>query len=201
MPESDKSLQDLAREALKRGASAAKIVSARRVAVDARARLKCLVPICSGYGRNLMCPPNVISVEDFKNILKLYKHALILQVEADFDSMDKSKGHLTRDLCESIENRTGTIRFQLKLHELVSQMEALAFKKGLRFAAGLTGGECVLCAECKGVNTGQCAHPFSARPSMEALGIDVIKTCQNAGLSVSLSSSEKVRWTGLVLLD
>jgi predicted metal-binding protein len=36
---------------------------------------------------------------------------------------------------------------------------------------------------------------------MEAVGIDVIKTVKNAGLSIHLSSSSNVIWTGLILLD
>lgn len=194
-------LNSFAREALSKGATSAKVISARKVAVDARARLKCLVPVCSSYGRHLLCPPNLISVQDFAEILSLYEHALILQVQADFDSRDKSRRGLSEDLCRRLEGKTGTVRWQRKLHRLVNEMEALAFKNGLRFAAGLIGGDCSLCSECEGLTKGQCAHPFQARPSMEALGIDVVKTCKNAGLSIRLSSSEKVKWTGLVLLD
>ena len=194
-------LDRIAREALRRGATSAKLIPARKVAVDARARLKCLVPVCSSYGRHLLCPPNLMQVQDFAEILSLYEHALILQVQADFDSLDKSEGGLSEELCLKLEGKTGTVRWQRKLHRLVNEMETLAFKNGFRFAAGLIGGDCSLCIECKGLSKGHCAHPFQARPSMEALGIDVVKTCENAGLSVCLSSSEKVKWTGLVLLD
>lgn len=195
-------LAELAKEALKKGATNARIISARKVVVDARARLKCFVPICPSYGRHLLCPPNVIPVRDFEEILRLYKHALILQVQADFDSRDKSKGRLNKELCRKLENSTGTVRWQRKLHDLVDEVEASAFKKGFRFAAGLIGGECSLCDECTALlRNHQCIHPFRARPSMEAVGIDVVKTCENAGLSVHLSSADKVKWTGLVLID
>jgi predicted metal-binding protein len=192
----------LIREALKRGATSAKIISAGKVVVDRRARLKCLVPICPSYGRHLMCPPNIMSVQEFEQILGLYEHALIVQVQTDFDSRDKSTRRLTKELCQRLENTTGTLRWQRKLHSLVNDLEASAFKRGFRFAAGFIGGECVLCDECNALlRDRQCAHPFLARPSMEAVGIDVVKTCENAGLSVHLSSKDKVRWTGLILLD
>ncbi|UCE81580.1 MAG: DUF2284 domain-containing protein, partial [Methanobacteriota archaeon] len=45
-----------------------------------------------------------------------------------------------------------------------------------------------------------CRYPFEARPSMEALGIDVFKTCGNAGLPLYFSSKKRARWTGLILL-
>jgi len=60
----------------------------------------------------------------------------------------------------------------------------------------------LLCDECVDQASGEaCRHPFRARPSMQALGIDVIKTSKKAGLPVELSSSARVRWTGLLLLD
>jgi hypothetical protein len=36
---------------------------------------------------------------------------------------------------------------------------------------------------------------------MEGMGIDVFKTAAYAGLSISLSSDQPVRWTGLILVD
>lgn len=195
-------IDGLVKEAKARGATDAKIISARKVVVDARASLKCLVPLCSCYGTHLLCPPNAIPASEFERILGLYHHALILQVQAGFDSRDKSKRRLSKELCEELERKTGSLRWQRKLHRLVNDLEASAFKKGFRFAAGLIGGECTLCDECNALaNNRRCEHPFMARPSMEAVGIDVVKTCENAGLRVNLSSSRHVRWTGLILLD
>jgi predicted metal-binding protein len=36
---------------------------------------------------------------------------------------------------------------------------------------------------------------------MEAVGIDVVRTAQKAGLPIHLSSLKNVVWTGLVLLE
>lgn len=183
------------------GADEAKIIDSKEIVVDKRVRLKCLVPVCASYGRNLMCPPNLMSVEEFASILELYGKALILQVEAEHDSTDKSEGCLSKRTCEELEKSTNTIDWQIKLHRLVNQLETMAFKEGFYLAAGLTGGDCSLCTECVTPQRGElCRHPFEARPSMEAMGIDVLKTCDNVGLPVSLSSGNKVRWTGLVLL-
>jgi predicted metal-binding protein len=108
---------------------------------------------------------------------------------------------LSKRTCEELEKSTNTIDWQIKLHRLVNQLETMAFKEGFYLAAGLTGGDCSLCTECVTPQRGElCRHPFEARPSMEAMGIDVLKTCDNVGLPVSLSSGNKVRWTGLVLL-
>ena len=198
----DQKLRKLVDDALARGASSATIVPVRDIFVDKRARLKCLVPRCSCYGSHLMCPPSIMPVKEFREILGLYHHALLLQVEAEADSSDKSPKGLDGPLCDKIESETAARKWQLKLLRAVGGCEAAAFKMGFYYAAGLSGGECCLCDECVGANSSEgCRHPFEARPSMEAMGIDVIKTCKKAGMPVLLSSKAKVRWTGLVLID
>lgn len=195
-------LEDLISTAMDAGATEAKVVDAADIVVDPRVRLKCAIPRCSCYGRHLMCPPNLPSVREFEEALRRYDRALIVQLEADFDSSDKAAQGLTGELCERLEESTDTVKWQLSLHRMVNQVESAAFKKGFHLAAGLIGGECRLCPECVTPQSGEpCRHPFEARPSMEAMGIDVKRTCERVGLPLSLSSSEKVRWTGLVLLD
>jgi predicted metal-binding protein len=187
--------------ALRAGATAARIIPSRQVVIDERVRLKCEVPRCAGYGQYLTCPPYVMSVEAFSKIRSSYKWGLLVQVEAkDIDSTDKDKGRINRTILK--ENRKLHRSFKLKLLEIVEAVESAAFKKGMRFATGLVGGSCVLCERCvDDKSSDACRHPFRARPPMEAVGIDVVKTAQNAGLPIHLSSSENVVWTGLVLLD
>jgi len=198
----DARLDRLVNAAKDLGADEAKVIDAKEIVVDRRVRLKCLVPLCASYGRNLMCPPNLISVDEFASTLRLYSKALILQIEADCDSTDKSDACLNNRSCDDLEAITGVPEWKGKLHRLVNRLETIAFKEGFYLAAGLTGGDCGLCSECVGPQSGEpCRHPFEARPSMEAMGIDVMKTCEKAGLPLFLSSNKKIRWTGLVLLN
>jgi len=185
----------------KAGATAARIIPARGVILDERVRLKCEVPRCAGYGQYLTCPPHVMPVDAFSKIRSRYRWGLLVQVEADnIDSTDKGKGRINRAILK--ENKKLHRPFKLKLLEIVEAVESAAFKKGMRFAAGLVGGSCVLCERCVDDKSSEaCRHPFRARPPMEAVGIDVIKTAQIAGLPIHLSSSKNVVWTGLVLLD
>ncbi len=199
--EANQKLTGLLDFAKKKGASRAKIIDVSEVITDHRVRLKCSVPLCSSYGRNLMCPPNTMSAEEFAKVLRLYKKAVLVQVETDMDSSDKSAKSLDGRLCEELDKATDSARWQRTLHMLVNSVETEAFKKGFYLAAGLTGGECSLCGECVGIQSGKpCRHPFEARPSMEALGVDVIRTCEKARMPVKLSSKTRVRWTGLVLV-
>ena len=91
---------------------------------------------------------------------------------------------------------------QNRFAHLMTDLEREAFKLGYRYAAAFSGGECVLCDECVGQTSGEaCRHPFEARPSMEAVGIDVVATAEAAGLSVELPAEEHPSWTGLLLID
>lgn len=189
-------------EAKRLGATEAKLIETSKIVLDPRVRLKCEIPRCSNFDSHLMCPPMSISVSDFGKIVRKYRNALIVQIESHHDSSDKSPSALTLELCTRLERELRSTEPEKALHRLINRLEASAFKKGCYLAVGLIGGECLLCPECVGRHSGeQCRHPFEARPSMEAMGIDVYKTCKNAGLPLALSSDRKVRWTGLVLLD
>jgi predicted metal-binding protein len=187
--------------ALKNGATAARILPVHRVVLDERVRLKCEVPRCSSYGQYLTCPPHVMSMEDFSRILARFEWSMLVQVAArGIDSTDKGGAGINTRILEEVDAVHRP--FQLKLLKVVEMVEAAAFKRGLRYAAGLVGGSCVLCEACVEDKTSDaCRYPFRARPAMEAVGIDVYKTAEAAGLPIQLSSSQDVLWTGLVLLD
>ena len=172
-----------------RGASAAVLANIADIVVDERVRLKCRVPVCDSYNKNLMCPPYVPSVAEFREALKNYRQAILLQVSA---LLQETYTNAPR---EEVFIPAG------KLHELVNLGEREAFAAGFRFAAGFIGGCCSLCDECIAAQGGtSCRVPFKARPSMEAMGIDVIATAEKAGLSVAFPIEDKVTWTGLILL-
>jgi len=167
------------------GAAGVKLVNTADIIVDDRVRLKCQIPRCDSYGQNLMCPPYVASVAEFRTYLSLFSRALLLQISA------------------SIEKTTDDVYAPAnKLHDLVNRGEKAAFEAGFRFATGLIGGCCRLCDVCV-IATGstKCRFPFKARPSMEAMGIDVIATTEKAGCVVTFPINDVVTWTGLILID
>jgi predicted metal-binding protein len=172
------------------GASEVRLIAVNKIVVDERVRLKCQIPLCDTYGRNLMCPPHLPSVEDFRRALRRYSRAILIQVSAVIPV--QSGGKLSDDVFGPAK----------KLHELVNRGEKMAFEGGLHFATGLIGGCCRLCDECVAVlGETKCRFPFKARPSMEAMGIDVFSTLRRAGLPVSgLPVGDRVTWTGVILL-
>lgn len=173
----------------KKGASEVRVIKASDVVVDERVRLKCQIPICDSYGKNLMCPPYLPSVMDFRDALARYDRALLVQLSVPLHKKSKGKTNEVFDPARV-------------LHELINLGERLCFEAGFRFATGLIGGCCRLCEVCIVMEPeGHCRHPFRARPSMEAMGIDVIGTLENAGLPLlRFPVQEKVVWTGLILL-
>jgi predicted metal-binding protein len=168
------------------GVARVELISARDVVVDERVRFQCSHSGCREYGKRFMCPPYVPDVDEFRKLVSKYFMAVILQVE----------GQTAGDDAENEAKRLA-----LLLHEAVYKTEKKAFSSGFHFAAGFIGGPCILCERCPAAGGhGYCVQREKARPSMEAMGIDVFKTCENAGLEFAFTPG-KVVWTGMVLLD
>jgi predicted metal-binding protein len=202
-----KKLCDLA---LDSGGTAASCFEAKDVVIDERTRLKCIVPVCDDYGVNLMCPPNVMSVAEFASILSRYDVTILIQVgiavpekvKNMIENGDENLSELYNNKVFSDNYRQTLTKARKLLHEIVNKVESAAFSMGYNFAAGLIGGSCRLCGNCVKAGSGEpCRHPFLARPSMEAMGIDVARTAVNAGLPFDIPPKETAVWNGLVLID
>lgn len=186
------------------GASAAAALGTRGIVVDPRVRFKCMVPRCASYGRNLMCPPNVMEVEEFAKVLKRYLHSIVVQypIPLDREFMDGLKDRSIGEIYDRGEYKERMVASERQFQGLLDRLESDALNMGYRFATALTGGPCRLCDECVGVTSGEaCRHPFRARPSMEAMGIDVYLTARNAGLPFEVPAKDRPVWNGLLLID
>ena len=167
----------------KEGAAKVKVIPARDIVIDERVRFKCQVPLCDSYGRNLMCPPNLPTVAEFRKVAARYEKATLAQVISPLIPSDDPFAPAR------------------KLHDIINIGEREAFLLGFTFAAGLIGGCCRLCKTCVAAKSGgSCRYPFKARPSMEAMGIDVLSTAGRAGMPIEFPAVNSVTWTGLILL-
>jgi predicted metal-binding protein len=208
MAQIEANLQDLCKLAKKMGATNAVSFSARGVAVDERVRLKCRIPLCDDYGLNLMCPPNVISIKEFREVLAKYSHAVLIQMEMRMPAEIKAEIRKADDVSALYIDPTFLDSYKkhftpvkLKLQRIVHKIESQAFAQGYRFAVGFIAGSCKLCPKCVAIDSSaSCRHPFRARPSMEAMGIDAYQTARNAGLSFDMPAKDKIVWNGLVLI-
>lgn len=208
MPQVETDLEVLCKLAKEFGATNAASFDAKSVVVDERARLKCSIPICDDYGLNLMCPPNVMSIQAFREILAKYNHAILIQIEAPIPPKMMEEIRKAEDVAALYKSTKFLDIYKktfdpvkLKLHRIVHKVEAQAFALGYRFATGFTAGSCKLCKECVAISSHEpCRQPFRARPSMEAVGIDVFKTAENASLPFEIPPKHKTVWNGLVLV-
>lgn len=190
----EKDLSNLCSDAVELGASQAVAMPVSSIVLDDRAALKCLVPLCSHYGVDLMCPPNIMPPAQFRSIIGSYRQAILIKLDVPPDNSPPAAGAKTDFI-----NYGRDVR--LRLHNIVCRLESSCLQQGYYFAAGLIGGSCPLCEECVGVKSGQaCQHPFKARPSMEAMGIDVMATAKNGGMRLSFGSNDGRSWIGLVLV-
>lgn len=170
--------------ALEKGFFRAVVILANQVVVDERVRLKCQVPCCPNYGHNLRCPPNVMPVAEFREVISRYSAVLVVQVKAG--------GADERSLVMAERN----------VQILLGDLEKKALAMGWYLAAGLGAACCRMCEECVGASSGlPCRNPGQARPSAEAMGIDVLRTAERAGIPFSLNDPGEVIYTGILLLD
>nr|NIM45172.1 hypothetical protein [Nitrososphaeria archaeon]NIN52418.1 hypothetical protein [Nitrososphaeria archaeon]NIQ34261.1 hypothetical protein [Nitrososphaeria archaeon] len=141
---------------------------------------------CANYGRLLMCPPHSMDADETRKLLKNYRYALLLRNEAEAEEIVGF---------EVYEKKPYRAKYSVPLHEVINQLEAEAFYMGYYYALGLKSGPCLLCAKevyenkgewpkslpCIAIKSGVCKHPLKARPCLEAVGIDVYATANNAG--------------------
>jgi predicted metal-binding protein len=191
-------------------------IVARAVVVDERVNLKCRVPLCASYGVNLMCPPHTPTAVETRTALARYSDTLVVQLDipltqAAVDEALDGMGYAEAQApgaSAAVAGGAKTTSYEARLRDskndfarIMTALEAEAFKMGYRFAAAFAGGDCVLCDVCAGADGQPCKHPFEARPSMEAVGIDVVATAEAAGLAIELPADKHPRWTGLLLID
>lgn len=212
-------LDMLCQKATELGATKAVAIPVSNIVVEERVRFKCFVPRCPCYGFNLMCPPHVMSVADFRKILDGYHGAILLKINSTSSEPPEElagpnnlteawdvvmfAGKKGEQLAAPARKYAHALRDNMaKLNEIIGQIESLCLREGYFFAAGLSAGGCSFCDECVGPNSGKpCRHPFKARPSMEAMGINVAATVEKAGLNINFDKDEVRRWVGLILVD
>jgi predicted metal-binding protein len=173
--------QDLERyreQALKLGATQAKIVKVEAIPVDERVTLKCQIPRCFGYGVSAHCPPNTMKPAELQDLLKKYHYAVffILEVPPEVIVRDKA----------TIKERVAVYQH---VYKIVNELESAAFYDGHYLAFGFAAGSCrhTFCGQqegCLAMEGKKCRFSLKSRPSMEAVGIDVYKMAAQAGWDI-----------------
>jgi predicted metal-binding protein len=175
--ELQKDLERYRQEALRLGASDAKVIPASLVRIDERVPMKCRVPLCFGFGTSANCPPNAMKPAELREAVKNYRCAVFFRVEVPPPVIVRNR--------ETILERAGAYR---KVFELVSAIESMAFYDGHYLAAGFAAGSCksTYCykMECAVLKGERCRNELRSRSSMEAVGIDAYKLATDVGWDI-----------------
>lgn len=178
--------------ALELGATDARVIPASQIIIENRVLLKCKTG-CSTYGTRLTCPPHVPTPDEFRKILSEYQYALLVK----FTSPAKTESDVICSLQKNIFDPEADPQKKEKaeafmqeyvggnterLH-IMLELERLAFNAGFTFALALVNGSCRLCETCN-VKGGICIHPTLARIPEHAMGINMKKTAEQAGMSI-----------------
>jgi predicted metal-binding protein len=191
------------------GAKDAKVIPATDVIVENRVPLKCRAG-CIGYGKKLTCPPHVPTPDEFRKILNEYKYALLvkfispatadpdvicsiykywLDPEAPADKKEKAstfwKDHF---------NGTGAFA------PMMLELERTAFNAGYPLALAFINGSCRLCETCN-IKGGICVHPTQARIPEHAVGVNMVKTAEKAGMPIRFPVQGHPELMALLLID
>lgn len=152
----------------KHGFTDFKWIDPRSIVVAEWVRMKCTFG-CGEYGHNATCPPNVPSVAECREFFSDYTEAAVFRFEK---------------AVEKPEDRHAWTR---TVNQALLRMEREVFLSGYRKAFLLFMDSCTLCADCSGARA-ECKNPKSARPTAEAMGMDVYATVWQIGYPIQVLS-------------
>ncbi len=148
-------------------------ISGSDVQVCQWVRFKCMFG-CSSYGKKGGCPPAVPSIQECRELFSEYEHILLLHIAVQLDDPEERE------------------EWSRKMNLSLLPVEREVFLAGHRKTMLLFMDECRLCPECPGTRQ-ECRNQGMARPSPEALGVDVFATARRAGFPIEvLSGYEQV---------
>jgi predicted metal-binding protein len=190
-------LETLKQRAVGLGASDAKIIPTAMISIEDEVLEMCKKPLCDGFGKSINCPPHTMKPWEFREVIKHYEYALIFKLDIPQEVMLSEK-------------QPEVFR---KVYEIASKLEIQAFRVGLKQSLGFAAGSCrpVFCREhkmCQALKEKDgCRYPETARPSMEAVGMNVMKLVKNAGWEIQMINEQtepdsvpNVVLSGLVIL-
>lgn len=193
-------MEELRRKALELGVDRVAIIGTADITVSEAVAFKCRVPRCPHYASCANCPPHAPTPEEFRRVLANHRQAIL------FNQRFSPEVMLSPD-----QEAARRAAFR-GIFQLAAKLESAAFYAGHYLAFGLAAGSCrhVLCHEQKGcaVLEGKaCLFPALARPSLEAVGIDVFQLAALAGWDLQPlgreAKADKVRdssLTGMVVV-
>lgn len=154
-------------------------ISTDEIIFEERVRLACFN--CGRYGVNHTCPPQIPDL-DYQKVISEYENALLVWCSVEFD-----------EKTEMTARREST----LLIHHSLLKAEKFLWENDNSLAVSFIGGSCKLCAQ--GCAKEACRQPLLSRIPLEAIGINVVKTCRRKGVVLSFPPVGKFYRVGLLL--
>jgi len=152
----------------KHGVSDFRWLDPAEIVVAEWVRMKCLYG-CWEYGRNAACPPNTPSVDACARFFREYKRAAVFH------------------FAKTVERPEDRHAWSRKLSLELVKLEMDVFRAGFVKAFLLFFDSCNICLEC-GANRTACKEPKLARPTPDALAMDVFSTVRKLGYPIDVLS-------------
>lgn len=181
-----------------------KFIKSKSIIIEDRVNLNCRYG-CEFYGKKLTCPPYSPTPSEFKQILKSYQNALLI-IEEVIEAVLPffiSKNY-TRELSKNNESvlefkKHWFINKSKSFKKLLS-LESEVFALNNPFVKIFWYGTCSFCKECA-KNITLCRYPNKRRSSMEAVGINVVKTLKNNNITLSFPVDGYPKAVSLLLIN
>jgi predicted metal-binding protein len=152
----------------KRGFTDFRWLDPREIVVAEWVRMKCLYG-CWEYGKNAACPPNAPPVDACARFFREYRRAAVF--------------HFAKKVDRPEDRHSWSRKLNLELLRL----EGEVFKAGFVKAFLLFFDSCGICLECAAERTA-CKEPKLARPTADAMAVDVFSTVRKIGYPVQVLS-------------
>ncbi len=156
-----------------------KMIDATRLIFEERVKMNCFY--CGKYNLCWKCPPKIPAV-DYQKMLSEFDHAAFLYIKRGLAGNDY----------ETVRNDSS-----VQLHRTLLECEKWLWEHGYATALSFIGGSCKLCKN--GCTPDRCANPYMARSSVEALGINVLKSAEQFGLRIHFPPKDYMMRIGLLL--
>jgi predicted metal-binding protein len=141
-------------------------IETRQIVTAQWVRMKCMFG-CGDYGQCAACPPNVPSVAECERFLGEYTHAVIFHFQ------------------KQMENPEDRHIWTAEINTRLLQVERDVFVAGYERAFLLFMDNCHLCKKCPGERV-ECKQPKMARPTPEAMAVDVFSTVRTVGYHIEV---------------
>ncbi|SFR96953.1 DUF2284 domain-containing protein [Anaeromicropila populeti] len=155
------------------------VINPKELIFDKKVRMKCRYA-CRVYNTNLRCPPNAPSVEECKEYVHSFEKGIIYRKTAPAD-------HFAGEDAKKDYKWTKVSKF---IQDTSAELESMAFYEGFYLAMAFGAGRCRQCVDiggkCQGLADGVCRHQLESRPSLEGIGVDLIRSISNLNWNFSI---------------